>query len=145
MLCCPRSFGPLSALARLNLRAPPSSRRLYNQWFQLADTDRDGVLSGAEAVQFFLRSGLPKHPTLFKVWQYVAGDRPALSRQEFYTAMKLVSLAQVGAQGMFRGVFLLISQRERPQPLALYHVASPPFLPSLPRRPTAASWMISRQ
>lgn len=34
-----------------------------------------------------------------QVWQYVAGDRPALSRQEFYTAMKLVSLAQVGAGG----------------------------------------------
>lgn len=46
-------------------------------------------------MQFFLRSGLPQNPTLFKVWQYVAGDRPALSRQEFYTAMKLVSLAQV--------------------------------------------------
>lgn len=43
-----------------------------------------------------MRSGLPQNPTLFKVWQYVAGDRPALSRQEFYTSMKLVSLAQVG-------------------------------------------------
>lgn len=34
-------------------------------------------------------------PTAPQVWQYVAGDRPALSRQEFYTAMKLVSLAQL--------------------------------------------------
>jgi len=32
------------------------------------------------------------------VWQYVAGDRPALARQEFYTAMKLVSLAQVSGR-----------------------------------------------
>ncbi len=68
--------------------------RLYNQWFQLADLDNDGVLSGSEAVGFFQRSGLPRSPTLFKVWQYVAGDRPSLSRQEFYTAMKLVSAAQ---------------------------------------------------
>jgi len=45
-------------------------------------------------VQFFLRSGLPQNPTLFKVWQYVAGDRPALNKREFYTAMKLVSMAQ---------------------------------------------------
>eukprot|EP00887_Chlorella_sp_A99_P000102 scaffold16.g102.t1 len=67
---------------------------LYNQWFVVADVDRDGAVSGAEAVAFFARSGLPQHPTLFKVWQYVAGDRPALSRQEFYTALKLVSLAQ---------------------------------------------------
>lgn len=42
---------------------------------------------------------LPLH---LQVWQYVAGDRPALSRQEFYTAMKLVSLAQVGASGRGR-------------------------------------------
>ena len=68
--------------------------RLYNQWFQFADLDNDGVLSGTEAVGFFQRSGLPRNPTLFKVWQYVAGDRPSLSRQEFYTAMKLVSAAQ---------------------------------------------------
>ncbi|KAL4856966.1 Intersectin-1 [Chlorella vulgaris] len=51
---------------------------VYNVWFVAADLDRDGVLSGHEAV-----------------WQYVAGDRPALSRQEFYTSMKLVSLAQL--------------------------------------------------
>jgi len=69
--------------------------RLYNQWFQIADVDRDGMLSGPEAVQFFLRSGLPKTPTLFRIWQFVAGDRPALNRQEFYTAMKLVAQAQV--------------------------------------------------
>lgn len=43
-----------------------------------------------------------------QVWQYVAGDRPALSRQEFYTAMKLVSLAQVGAAG--RGSCLRVVQ-----------------------------------
>lgn len=53
------------------------------------------MLSGAEAVQFFMRSGLPQHPTLFRIWQFVAADRPALNRQEFYTSMKLVSSAQV--------------------------------------------------
>jgi hypothetical protein len=62
------------------------------------------MLSGPEAVQFFLRSGLPQNPTLFKVWQYVAGDRPALNRQEFYTAMKLVSLAQVSRNKRYRGL-----------------------------------------
>ena len=68
--------------------------RLYNHWFQVADLDGDGVLSGNEAVCFFQRSGLPKTPTLFKIWQCIAGDRASLSRQEFYTAMKLVSVAQ---------------------------------------------------
>lgn len=33
----------------------------YQQaWFNLADEDNDGVVSGAEAVAFFTRSGLPK-------------------------------------------------------------------------------------
>ena len=40
---------------------------VYNQWFVAADLDRDGVLTGAEAVAFFQRSGLPQNPTLFKV------------------------------------------------------------------------------
>lgn len=40
---------------------------VYNTWFAAADLDRDGVLSGVEAVQFFQRSGLPQNPTLFKV------------------------------------------------------------------------------
>jgi len=29
-------------------------------WFKLADEDRDGVVGGAEAVKFFLKSGLPQ-------------------------------------------------------------------------------------
>ena len=45
----------------------PGELELYNQWFSLADRDRDGSISGAEAVQFFQLSGLPQHPTLFKV------------------------------------------------------------------------------
>lgn len=39
---------------------PPMADALYNSWFDLADVDRDGVLSGQEAVQFFLRSDLPQ-------------------------------------------------------------------------------------
>lgn len=31
---------------------------LYQQWFVLADEDRDGAIAGAEAVKFFSRSGL---------------------------------------------------------------------------------------
>ena len=66
---------------------------LYNEWFAEADVDRDNRLSGGEAVSFFGKSGLNKQ-TLFKIWQGVAGDRSYLNRQEFYTAMKLVSVAQ---------------------------------------------------
>ncbi|KDD73733.1 hypothetical protein H632_c1883p0, partial [Helicosporidium sp. ATCC 50920] len=67
---------------------------LYNQWFTVADADRDGKVSGGEAAQFFLRSGLSQNPTLFKIWQLVAGNGAFLNHQAFYTALKLVSLAQ---------------------------------------------------
>jgi len=33
---------------------------LAEQWFRLADEDRDGKITGGEAVKFFMRSGLPK-------------------------------------------------------------------------------------
>lgn len=39
---------------------------LFDQWFRIADTDRDGRISGPEAVTFFQRSKLPQD-TLFKV------------------------------------------------------------------------------
>jgi hypothetical protein len=34
-----------------------------DQWFKLADEDKDGMISGGEAVRFFTKSGLPQ-PTL---------------------------------------------------------------------------------
>ena len=39
---------------------------LFNEWFHLADTNHDGVISGAEAVTFFQRSNLSQD-TLFQV------------------------------------------------------------------------------
>ena len=39
---------------------------LFDNWFRVADKDRDGVVSGGEAVEFFQRSQLPQ-ATLFKV------------------------------------------------------------------------------
>ena len=41
---------------------------LFDGWFRVADRDRDGKVSGAEAVDFFQRSGLSQD-TLFKVPQ----------------------------------------------------------------------------
>ena len=39
---------------------------LFDNWFRIADRDRDGVVSGAEAVEFFQRSNLGQE-TLFQV------------------------------------------------------------------------------
>ena len=32
----------------------------YDRWFQTADSDRDGRVTGGDAVTFFGRSGLPR-------------------------------------------------------------------------------------
>ncbi len=37
------------------------AQQLYEQWFRIADADKDGAVGGAEAVNFFLRSGLPQN------------------------------------------------------------------------------------
>ncbi len=39
---------------------------LFDNWFRVADKDKDGAVSGAEAVEFFQRSKLPQ-ATLFQV------------------------------------------------------------------------------
>ena len=39
---------------------------LFDNWFRIADRDRDGVVSGGEAVEFFQRSNLGQE-TLFQV------------------------------------------------------------------------------
>ncbi|KAJ4837929.1 hypothetical protein Tsubulata_022521 [Turnera subulata] len=67
---------------------------LFDAYFKRADLDGDGQISGAEAVAFFQGSGLPKQ-VLAQVWTY-ADQRKAgvLGRQEFYNALKLVTVAQ---------------------------------------------------
>lgn len=39
---------------------------LFDNWFRVADKDRDGKVSGGEAVEFFQRSKLPQ-AVLFQV------------------------------------------------------------------------------
>ncbi|KAK1406680.1 hypothetical protein QVD17_42202 [Tagetes erecta] len=66
----------------------------FDAYFGRADLDRDGRISGAEAVAFFQGSNLPK-PVLAQIWQYADQNRTGfLGRQEFYNALKLVTVAQ---------------------------------------------------
>jgi len=70
--------------------APPVD---FDAWFRIADADRDGVVTGAEAVAFFSKSGLPKK-ALATVWDVAAGGQPSLDRRSFVCALHLISLAQ---------------------------------------------------
>lgn len=35
-----------------------ATAQLFEQWFRVADEDKDGSVGGGEAVRFFMRSGL---------------------------------------------------------------------------------------
>ncbi|KAI3724685.1 hypothetical protein L2E82_36471 [Cichorium intybus] len=66
----------------------------FDAYFRRADLDHDGRISGAEAVAFFQGSNLPK-PVLAQIWQHADHNHTGfLGRQEFYNALKLVTVAQ---------------------------------------------------
>ncbi|KAI3745614.1 hypothetical protein L6452_08015 [Arctium lappa] len=66
----------------------------FDAFFRRADLDHDGRISGVEAVAFFQGSNLPK-PVLAQIWQHADHNRTGfLGRQEFYNALKLVTVAQ---------------------------------------------------
>ncbi|XP_010534255.1 PREDICTED: epidermal growth factor receptor substrate 15-like isoform X2 [Tarenaya hassleriana] len=66
----------------------------FEAYFRRADLDGDGRISGAEAVGFFQRSGLPKQ-VLAQIWSYADRSRSGfLGRQDFFNALRLVTVAQ---------------------------------------------------
>ncbi|XAR73673.1 hypothetical protein NMG60_11007723 [Bertholletia excelsa] len=67
---------------------------LFDAYFRRADLDRDGRISGPEAVAFFQGSNLPKQ-VLAQIWTHADQHRIGfLGRAEFYNALKLVTVAQ---------------------------------------------------
>ncbi|CAO2833715.1 unnamed protein product [Amaranthus hypochondriacus] len=66
----------------------------FEAFFKRADLDQDGRISGAEAVAFFQGSGLTKQ-VLAQIWMHADQKRAGfLGRQEFFNALKLVTVAQ---------------------------------------------------
>ncbi|KAK6160838.1 hypothetical protein DH2020_004219 [Rehmannia glutinosa] len=70
----------------------------FEEYFQRADLDRDGRISGAEAVSFLQGSNLPRQVLAQVNLNHMgAADQNHtgfLSRPEFYNALKLVTVAQ---------------------------------------------------
>ncbi|XP_062234018.1 uncharacterized protein LOC133931198 isoform X2 [Phragmites australis] len=70
----------------------------FDAYFRAADLDRDGRISGQEAVAFFKGSGLPQ-PLLAQIWTYADKNRTGfLGREDFYNSLKLVTVAQSGRE-----------------------------------------------
>ena len=67
-------------------------------WFEHADADGDGNVSGGEAVAFFSRAGLPQ-ASLATLWQLVDNPpRGFLERKQFDVALQLIYVAQQGGE-----------------------------------------------
>ncbi|ESW25993.1 hypothetical protein PHAVU_003G082600 [Phaseolus vulgaris] len=68
----------------------------YKEWFNSADSDGDGRISGNDATTFFSLSNLSRSQ-LKQVWAIADAKRQGfLGFQEFVIAMQLVALAQAG-------------------------------------------------
>lgn len=71
-------------------------QRLYEDWFDLADSDCDGRVTGNDATKFFALSKLSRQE-LKEVWGFADSKRQGyLALEEFITAMQLISLVQDG-------------------------------------------------
>lgn len=71
-------------------------QKLYDEWFNYADSDGDGRITGNDATTFFTLSNLSRSE-LKQVWAIADSKRQGfLGFEEFIMAMKLVSLAQQG-------------------------------------------------
>lgn len=70
--------------------------KLYREWFEQADADGDGRITGNDAVNFFSLSQLPRQE-LKQVWAVADSKRQGfLGFKEFVMAMQIISLAQSG-------------------------------------------------
>ncbi|XP_052207695.1 EH domain-containing protein 1 [Diospyros lotus] len=70
--------------------------KIYQEWFNFADSDSDGRITGNDAIKFFAMSNLPKHD-LKQIWAIADSKRQGfLGFKEFIAAMQLVSLTQSG-------------------------------------------------
>lgn len=66
--------------------------------FRAADVDKDGVVSGNEAVAFFQSTGVDKS-YLKSVWDLATDSQPGgLTPVHFSRALRLISLLQTGCQ-----------------------------------------------
>ncbi|XP_047308673.1 EH domain-containing protein 2-like [Impatiens glandulifera] len=71
-------------------------QKIYHQWFNVADSDGDGRITGNDAIDFFATSKLSRSE-LKQVWAIADSKKQGfLGFKEFITAMQVVSLAQMG-------------------------------------------------
>ncbi|GFZ10644.1 EPS15 homology domain 2 [Actinidia rufa] len=81
--------GPISSCSK-------EHQKIYQGWFNFADSDGDGRITGNDATKFFAMSKLSRSE-LKQVWALADSKRQGfLGFKDFITAMQMVSLAQGG-------------------------------------------------
>ncbi|XP_022714431.1 EH domain-containing protein 2-like isoform X1 [Durio zibethinus] len=71
-------------------------QKIYKDWFNIADSDGDGRVTGNDATKFFAMAKLSRQE-LKQIWAIADSKRQGfLGLTEFIVAMQLVSLAQAG-------------------------------------------------
>ncbi|KAM6963151.1 epidermal growth factor receptor substrate 15 [Aplochiton taeniatus] len=69
----------------------PADKGKYDELFSLTDSDMDGLVSGAEVRDIFLKTGLPS-ATLARIWELCdIGDIGKLTREQFALALHLIN------------------------------------------------------
>ena len=89
---------PPAKKERLRVKIKPEERGIYSSLFDIACPKGGSKIEGKEAAAFLKRSNLPKE-TLKQIWEIAAqSNQMALTRDEFYIALRLVALAQAGKE-----------------------------------------------
>ncbi|XP_042503766.1 EH domain-containing protein 1-like isoform X1 [Macadamia integrifolia] len=72
------------------------NQKIYQEWFNFADTDADGRITGNDATKFFAMANLSR-PALKQVWAIADSKRQGfLDFNDFVVSMQLIALAQAG-------------------------------------------------
>ena len=89
----------------LRVKLTPRERGSYNILLSQADPDGHNRVEGAQAVEFFKRSGLPTE-VLKNIWVICTPEGEGyLDRERFYVALRLISLAQEGKPVSEQAIF----------------------------------------
>ncbi|CAO3563807.1 unnamed protein product [Mortierella alpina] len=81
---------------RRDITLTTREKQIYGQLWAAADKDNSGFITGADAVPFFAKSGLPPQ-VLGQIWVLADSDnKGVLGQQGFSIAVKLIAHAQSG-------------------------------------------------
>ncbi|KAJ5787067.1 hypothetical protein N7457_002057 [Penicillium paradoxum] len=137
----PQFGGPLSAQATGgDWLITPQEKAQFDSIFETVDTAKLGLITGDQAVSFFMKAQLPEE-TLAQIWDLADIDADGqLSREEFAVAMYLVRLQRGGKEPLPQVVppALIPPNMRRQIPAPMAAPTPPPAPAPVPAVRTAA-------